>query len=151
MKWASTAVAIMLEALPLRPLVIKPNREELALTVGRSVDRPAELLAVMRELNERGAQWVVVTQGGRPVYATHAGQAWQIAPPEVEVLNPIGSGDCFAAALAWRYSLGEPMLEGLRWAVAAGAENARHILPARLDPRRVRELAPRVRLQPVTA
>lgn len=44
----------LLAALDLRPLVVKPNREELAQTVGQPLDDDRQLLDAMRSLNRRG-------------------------------------------------------------------------------------------------
>ena len=117
--------------------------------MGRPLDRQADLLAAMRELNERGADWVVVTSGAQPVIATHAGKQWQVATPTVEVVNPIGSGDCFSAALAWGLMSGEPMERCLSLAVAAGAENATRLLPAQITRDRILEMAERIVVEPL--
>ena len=44
----------LLAALPHRPLVVKPNREELAKTVGHELRGDADLLSAMRRLNDAG-------------------------------------------------------------------------------------------------
>ena len=62
----------LLGVLDLKPLVVKPNRQELAETLGRPLDTDEELRSAMRELNRRGAQWVIVTQGGGPVWLSSA-------------------------------------------------------------------------------
>ena len=64
----------LLSVLDLKPYVVKPNREELGQTVGRSLDDDADLLAAMRELNRLGAQWVVVTQGAKAVWVSSSEQ-----------------------------------------------------------------------------
>ena len=92
-------------ALVCRPRVVKPNREELAATVGRALPDRASTLSAMRSLIERGAGSVVVTQGKGPVWIMEGASAWELTPPEVApVINPIGSGDCLAAGLALRLS-----------------------------------------------
>jgi fructose-1-phosphate kinase PfkB-like protein len=66
-------------------------------------------------------------------------------PPRVEhVVNPIGSGDCLAAGIAWATASGHDMLEAIRRGIAAAADNVGQLLPARLDARRVSELQSRV-------
>jgi len=124
----------LLAALEEGPFLVKPNREELGLTFGRPVDLEVELRAAMNELNERGATWVVVTQGKQPVWISSAGRFYSIQPPTVRVVNPIGCGDCLAAGLAAALSRGQHPLEAVRHGIAAAAENARHLLPGRIDP-----------------
>jgi sugar/nucleoside kinase (ribokinase family) len=59
--------------------------------------------------------------------------AWELTPPHVTpVVNPIGSGDCLAAGLAWGLARGESLLGAVCLGIAAAAENVRHLLPSRL-------------------
>jgi len=138
----------LLLALELEPYVVKPNREELARTVGKPLDGDDELLAAMRWLNGRGAQWMVVTGGSGPVWVTSSSKAYRFHPPPArEVVNPIGCGDAMAAAIAWATSDGRDLPQAVRLGIAAALENLRQLLPGRLDRARVEELAERVRLE----
>lgn len=139
----------LLAALACRPRVVKPNREELARTVGRPLDTTAELLAAMREMNAAGAVWVVATQGGGPVWATSQGRAYRAIPPRVaDAVNPIGCGDCLAAGLAAGLAEGRSLLEALPLGMAAAAENLRSLLPARFDATRVEAVEQKILLEP---
>ena len=92
----------LFSVLDLKPYVVKPNREELGQTFGRSLDDDADLLAAMRELNRLGAQWVVVTQGAAGRLGQFLGAVYRLVPPRIaEVVNPIGCGDALAAGIAW--------------------------------------------------
>jgi tagatose 6-phosphate kinase len=140
----------LLSALDLKPLVAKPNRQELAATIGRGLDSDAALLEAMRSLNHRGAQWVVVTQGGGPVWLSSASQTYRLYPPPVEkqeIVNPIGCGDAMAAAIAWAVRDGRPMVEAVRFGIAAAGENLRGLLPCRLDPAKVEQGTKQVRVE----
>lgn len=124
----------LIEALERPVFVVKPNREELAATLGRELSDDRALQAAMRELNARGAEWAIVTDGPRPAWASSASGIYRFFPPQVEMINPIGSGDCLAAGFAWATAKGQEPLAAIRCGVAAAAENARHLLPSRLDP-----------------
>ena len=50
----------LLSVLDLKPHVVKPNREELAQTVGRPLDDDTDLCRAMQSLNARGARWVEI-------------------------------------------------------------------------------------------
>jgi tagatose 6-phosphate kinase len=95
----------------------------------------------MRQLAERGAERVVVTAGSQPTLAFDGAKLWQIIPPPIEAINPIGSGDAFTAALVWRLLLGEHLGEACRWAAAAGAANALSLMPGELTLPDVQRLA----------
>ena len=127
----------LLAALPHRPLVIKPNREELGLTVRRELSTDDDVWQAMSEMNARGAEWVVVTNGSRKVFASRGEERLRFQPPRVSVVNPIGCGDCFTAGLAWSLQRGEEMPAAIRAGIAAAAQNAEQLLPARLDAQRL--------------
>ncbi len=130
----------LLEILPLRPFCVKPNREELGKTVGRTLNTDVELRQAMAEINSLGAEWVVVSEGGKPLRASTAGRAYLFRPPKIDVVNPIGSGDCLAAGIAVGVSRKMDIPDAIRLGIAAAADNATMLLPARLDPNRVNAL-----------
>ena len=137
----------LLGALDLKPYVVKPNREELARTVGHALDDDRALLDAMRSLNRRGAQWVVITEGGRPVWLSSAQKAYKLYPPAAaQVVNPIGCGDAMSAAIAWATRDGRDIVEAVRLGIAAAGENIQQLLPCRFDPAHVAEKAGLVRV-----
>ncbi|MCE5302091.1 MAG: PfkB family carbohydrate kinase [Planctomycetaceae bacterium] len=139
----------LLGCLDLHPRVVKPNREELSQTVGRPLTDDAALLDAMRDLNRRGARWVVVTQGAGPVWVTSESETYRLTSPSVgRVVNPLGSGDCLAAGMAWAIAGGRTMLEAVRIGVAAALENLAQLEIGRLDSVRVLRQADRVRVEP---
>lgn len=139
---------ILEAALEQRPFLVKPNRVELELTVGRSLNSPSDIRGACRELHARGAVWVLVTDGPRPVTLSSLDGVWQASPPQVEVVNPIGAGDCLTAGLVAELWRGRSPVEALPFALAAGACTVRNHLPARITLEAVRELAGEVTVVP---
>jgi 1-phosphofructokinase family hexose kinase len=138
----------LLACLDLRPLVVKPNREELAQTVGRPLQTDEDLLDAMRWLNRRGAQWVVITQGSQPVWVTSATAAYRLHPlPAEAIVNPIGCGDVMTAAIAWSIRSGRSILDSVRLGLAAAHANLRDVLPGRFDPAGIHESAETIRVE----
>ena len=134
----------------MRPLLVKPNREELAKTVGRRLDSEAAVFSAMHELHDRGTEWVVITDGSRPALVLGPEGRGRIQPLTVDrVVNPIGCGDCLAAGFAAGLARGLPPNDAMRLGVAAAAENCRTLLAGRLEPQAVAQLAQRVVLEPV--
>ncbi|HKD36745.1 MAG TPA: PfkB family carbohydrate kinase [Pirellulales bacterium] len=124
----------LLAALNARPLVVKPNREELAATLGRSLETDDGLLHAMAELNNRGATWVVVSEGKQAVWLRGPGGTFRLQPPHLEcVTNPIGCGDVLAAGIAASLVRGAEPREAVRFGIAAAAHSATELLPARFD------------------
>jgi 1-phosphofructokinase family hexose kinase len=138
----------LLSVLDLEPYVIKPNREELARTTGRPLSNDEELIAAMRSLNERGARWVVITSGAGPVWISSTRELYRLHPPEIrDLVNPIASGDGLAATIAWSTRAGQPLPDAVRFGLAAAAQNARQLLPSRIDPTKLNSQAALVRVE----
>lgn len=130
---------------PRKPTVVKPNREELAATVGRPLATDADLHSAMRELCARGPEWVVVTQGAAAVWAANSRELWRAVPPRADkVVNPIGCGDCLAAGLAVGLDRGDDFLEALKLGIAAACENLSTLEPARIRSAEVLRLLPSI-------
>jgi tagatose 6-phosphate kinase len=91
-------------ALEARPFLVKPNLEEAARTLGieRGDDPVSDARAAARGLVSAGAKWAMVSMGATGSLLGNAnGECWLVAPPEVQVRNPIGSGDALAAGLLY--------------------------------------------------
>lgn len=111
-------------ALAQHPTVVKPNLSELSATVGRPLTSEHDLRQAMTELCARGAGWVVVSRGARPVVITNGSEFWTVEIPKVAPLNPIGSGDCLAAGIAVELSRGTALPDAALLGVAAAVSNA---------------------------
>lgn len=119
----------LMECLPLRPFLVKPNREELAATVGRSLLTEDSIVEAMSEVRERGAEWVVVSSGGDPLPVLGpTGLAW-IQPPAARVVNPIGCGDSLTAAIAVKIHEGCDPLQAIQFGVQYAARKAGILYP----------------------
>jgi fructose-1-phosphate kinase PfkB-like protein len=140
----------LMECLSFGPFLVKPNREELASTVGRSLKDDAALLAAMRELNRAGAKWVLVTNGGARAWLTSLEETWQVGPPEgVKLVNPIGCGDSVAAGIAVGVAEERSIQECVALGFGAAAANLERMECARFPESRARELATRTSWQRV--
>ncbi len=140
----------LLAALDRRPLVVKPNREELAATLGRPLVDDHALITAMAELNDRGAQWVLISEGKRSVWLRGQGNAYRFEPPQLDqFVNPIGCGDVLAAGVAAAIVDGVAVPEAVRFGIAAAAESALDLLPGRLNPANVLPRMAKIAVMPV--
>ncbi len=72
----------------------------------------------------------------------------RFTPPRLtEVVNPIASGDCLAAGIAWATLRGCDLADAVRWGIAVAAANVEELLPARMSLERVRELYQEVKFE----
>lgn len=136
----------LIEVLKSKPGVVKPNRNELAATVGRPLKDETDVWQAMRELHERGARRVVITAGRDATLAFDGCTGWRISTPAIQTKNPIGSGDAFTAGLVWSLLRGDDLGEACRWAVATGAANALTLMAGEVERKDVELLAARVRM-----
>lgn len=123
----------LLECLPCRPRVVKPNREELSATVGRPLESESDLLRAMEEVRECGAEWVIVSDGGGMLRAIGPSGLNRFTPPSVTVVNPIGCGDSLTAAIAAQLAGGRQPLDAIEFAVQYAARKAATLYPVLRD------------------
>ena len=140
---------VLIEALKAKPGLVKPNRVELAATVGQALEDETAIISAMRELHAKGAQRVVVTAGSEPALASDGAAMWRIRPPHISAVNPIGSGDAFTAGLAWRLVRGEDLGEACLWAAASGAANALTTMAGEVEAKEVERLAREITVERV--
>jgi fructose-1-phosphate kinase PfkB-like protein len=111
------------------PTLVKPNRQEYG----------------------RGRKWLPsqelhLTDGGGEIKVRHPSGRWRVLPPRVKELNPVGSGDCYLAALAHARLSGSDLAGQLRYAAAAGAANAARADVARISPADILALCDQVEI-----
>lgn len=121
-------------ASPHPPAFCKPNRQEYE--AGGDWDRAAE--------------WHL-SDGPTRLVARSAAGAWQVEPPAIEQRNPIGSGDCYVAALAHATLAGWEPRRRLAYAAAAGAANAARDEVAAIGPADIEALVSAARVSEMPA
>lgn len=131
---------MLMEALPCSPLLAKLNDHELSATSGKSVDTEEALCGAARMLIERGAQWVLVTQGKQDAWLLSETAAWRFRPPAVNTLNAIGSGDATTAGIAAGLLRNQSMPDAVQLGIACGSASATTLTPGDLDLDLVRKL-----------
>lgn len=90
--------------------IVVGNQDELEASVGsRQALLEAHDVAVVEKRGSNGA--LVATRG----------ETTETDPHPVEVVNGLGAGDAFAAAMGWRLLEGDDLPEAVRWANVAGA------------------------------
>lgn len=119
----------LLDCLPLRPWLVKPNREELAATVGRSLETDDALVDAMTQVRELGAEWIVVSNGSNPLLVMGPEGLTRLTPPQVQVVNPIGCGDALTAGIAARIQAGFMPLDAIRFGVEYSSRKAASLSP----------------------
>lgn len=101
------------------PTLAKPNRPEAERLLGRALFADKEALAGAVEIQQMGAEHVVLSQGSQGAIAVWPGGRLKAVPPTIQAGSPIGAGDVLGATIVWKLSLGEPFEEAFLWGVAA--------------------------------
>jgi tagatose 6-phosphate kinase len=139
--------APLLTALSNNPFIVKPNREELAQTLGISIDSDDELRAAMKKVTELGAKWIAVTLGKDGAMVSNGEDFWRIHSPAVKTISAVGSGDSFAGGLAAGIAQREEVSDACALACACGAANALTPLAGHVNPADIRMLLNQVRVE----
>jgi 1-phosphofructokinase family hexose kinase len=140
--------AVLGAALEAGPAVVTPNLAEAeGLLHGRadeSVEASPEARghaeAAASALVRAGARAAVVTAAAAGAAVCADGAVTWLAAPRVTVVNPIGAGDVFTAALAAALEAGDDVLGAARQGVAAAAASVEVGRAGELDAARMAEL-----------
>ena len=111
-------------AVAARPVLVKPNREEAEALLGARIDEIATAGEAARALSARGVATAVVSLGALGAVAARGSRTVHARVPAMEVVNPVGSGDCLLGGMAVALRRGQELDEMLRLGVACGAANA---------------------------
>lgn len=107
-----------------RPLLIKPNDEELLAIFGLDVTTPSQVIQAMAELHQRGARNVLLTLGERGLYFSDGKGIWFCSAPHIELVSSACAGDAALGAFLSVWLSGGELTEALALASATGADVA---------------------------
>jgi 1-phosphofructokinase family hexose kinase len=106
------------------PTVISPNQHEAERLLGRALITRAQFLEALERMKAMGPEAVILSLGSRGAIGSSQEGVFEVIPPRVETLCPIGAGDALAAAFTWSMDKGKSFAESMRWGVAAGTAMA---------------------------
>lgn len=102
--------------------MIKPNARELGQLAGRDLADESEEEELGRELVLSGrSEVVVVSRGAAGALMTSREGAFRLSAPSVKPRSKVGAGDSMVAGIVIGLGRGYPMVEAVRFGVAAGA------------------------------
>ena len=148
------APQVLEQALAAQPDLVSPNLSEAeGLLLGRSdeqvheqgTDSAVRAVRASRLLHRRGARRAVVTAGAAGAALTTAAGSWWLPAPRVNVVNPIGAGDCFAAGAALALLAGAADPDVVRRGMAVASASCETATAGRLDAARAAVLFERIR------
>ena len=116
---------LLVNVLPYRPFLIKPNNHELGEIVGRELTSDEEIIAAARSLQEKGARNVLVSMAGDgALLVDEQGQTHRIGCPKGKVVNSVGAGDSMVAGFVAGWMQTKSYAFALRLGTACGSATA---------------------------
>ena len=115
----------LLHGMEAHPTAVMPNQQEAERLLNRALITRTHFLDAAERIYSMGADCVVVSLGARGAAVKTEGGLFEVIPPRVEAVCPIGAGDALSAAFAWACDRGSDFVEAVRWGVAAGTASAR--------------------------
>ena len=137
----------LMTALPARPFLVKPNRQELAAALGGELTTMEDVRRAALALIDKGAQQVLVSLGGEgALYVSPDRTIYAPAVP-VEVKSTVGAGDAMVGGLVHGLTAFGTLEDALRCAVAAGTASVMTEGTQLVNQRNYEALLPLVQLQ----
>ncbi|MDO4292883.1 MAG: 1-phosphofructokinase [Eubacteriales bacterium] len=116
---------LLLQTLPFRPFLIKPNNHELGELFGAALTDRSQIAPYARKLQERGARNVLVSMGGQgAVLVAEDGSVHQAPAPRGTLVNAVGAGDSMVAGFLAGWAKRQDYRHAFSMAVAAGSASA---------------------------
>ena len=116
---------ILLNTLKYRPLLVKPNKEELEEMFSTRIRSDEELIATAKKLLDLGAKNVIVSLGGDGALLVGEGIEAKLLPaPKGKVVNTVGAGDSLVAGFVDEYVVSGNIAKAFVRGIATGSASA---------------------------
>lgn len=111
----------LLDALSLKPFLVKPNLQELQDTFDVEILTEEDIIMYAKKMITMGAQNVIVSLGGNGAYLVTKDQVFQAPAVTGTVVSSVGAGDSMVGAFVGTYQKTKDLEESFKYAIAAGA------------------------------
>lgn len=116
---------LLLNTLPYKPFLIKPNKHELEDIFHTSFDTPDTVVHYAKKLQEQGARNVLVSMGGEgAALLTEAGNILKSSAPDGIVKNSVGAGDSMVAGFIAGWCDKQDYTHAFKMGISAGSASA---------------------------
>lgn len=114
--------AALTAGLTAHPWLVKPNRRELEVWAGRSLNTIEEVIEAAEQLRSHGIEHVIISMGEKGSVWLNSEGVLQAQPPHCEnVVSTVGAGDSMVAGLIYGFSQGWSKEKTLSFASATSA------------------------------
>ncbi|RBW71003.1 1-phosphofructokinase [Bacillus taeanensis] len=114
----------LLDVLPLKPFLVKPNHHELGELFNVTIETVEEAIPYGRKLVEMGAENVIVSMAGMGALFFTKNSVHYANVPSGELKNSVGAGDSVVAGFIGSYVKKGSLLHAFKYGVTAGSASA---------------------------
>lgn len=122
------------------PFLIKPNRDELESLIGYKIDSENKIIQAGIYLLENDIKVVMISLGKDGSMIFHDRYIYRIKAPEINTINPVGSGDAMLGGFAASLNRGHDFEFALKIAAACGTANAMEAETGKVDMSNVKRI-----------
>ena len=116
---------LLMNVLPYRPFLIKPNNHELGEIFGVELKKREEVIPYAKNLQEKGAKNVLVSMAGEgAVLIDENGREYMSPVPKGKVVNAVGAGDSMVAGFIAGYLEKKDYEYAFHMGIASGSASA---------------------------
>lgn len=141
---ADTTGEVLLNVLPNKPFLIKPNHHELGELFDVKIETVEEAVPYGKRLVEMGAQHVIVSMAGAGALLFSKDVALYANVPKGVLKNSVGAGDSVVAGFLSNYFRTDDVQQAFKYGVASGSATA--FSPELCTQQEVEELLPQIKL-----
>lgn len=109
------------DILPYKPLLVKPNRDELEALFETAIESMNDTITYGQKLQDLGAQYVIISLGGDGALLITEDALYKANAPAEKVINTVGAGDSMVAGFIAKISQEKPAKDALQLATACSA------------------------------
>lgn len=114
----------VLDYLKYKPVLVKPNKEELGKIFEKEIETDEEIISYAKKLNELGAENVIVSLGGDGSIFVDKDSVLKVGPITGKLVNSVGAGDSMVAGFVYGLSHDLSKKYSYKLAVASGTATA---------------------------
>lgn len=118
-----TSGAALIEGIKAKPFFIKPNKDEFESFIGHKVQSADDAVQEVRNFMAEGISLPVISLGKKGSIIGYKGKIYHAIPPEIQIINAVGSGDAYVAGFAVALQRRMDIIKAIRFASACGTAN----------------------------
>ncbi|WP_066497155.1 1-phosphofructokinase [Abyssisolibacter fermentans] len=139
----------LIEGIKASPYLVKPNKEELEAITDIKIHSDEDIIKASNILIDMGAENVAVSLGEAGMIYVSKDCSYKVIVPQIEVSNPVGSGDSTVAGFAYGISNNYSIIDTLKLANTCGMSNAMQKETGKIDIEIISELVSKIKVHKI--